>query len=102
MICPNQVRSHGFALEDDPYDKNRRIGIGDPESEYDTPMHFIPFQMVGSIAGTTTRCPSMEEFQNCRKKWRLTSDARWDPNNMELPHHRATARVRAEKSLHSN
>ena len=81
LICPNQVRSHGVGLCDDPYDPFRAIGLSDPETGTK-----IPFDVQGSMVGVTTRAPTFEECQ-LHPHVVLTSDEPWDPHSPNLPHH---------------
>ena len=90
LICTQQVRSYGKSLCDDPYDKNRSIGIEDPETDIK-----IPFDVNRSMVGVTTRCPSKEEVTSGKYRTvTLTSNAPWDPSNDNLPHHRGISSIR--------
>ena len=80
LICPNQVRSFGIPLCDDPYDPNRRLGMQLENEE-------IPFDITNGMAGTTTRVPTWEEYHNFRHVV-VTSDQPWDPRSDSLPHNR--------------
>ncbi len=80
LICPNQVRSHGISWCDDPHDPHREIGLVDQSGEVT-----IPFDVQGTMVGVTTRVPTSDELQHCRRI-EMTSDAPWDPNSSTLPH----------------
>jgi len=42
LINPNQCRSFGISICDDPTDKHRKLGMELPDN------HFIPFRMRGT------------------------------------------------------
>ena len=52
LICPNQCRSYGIDMCNNPYDKNREIGFTDPITGIT-----IPFEMEGTFATFKTRVP---------------------------------------------
>ena len=76
LISNFQVRSNGIVLSDDPFDKARPFGISDPDTGVT-----MPFTMKGAFAGCNTRCPTLEEYQDCPNVLEVTSDAVWDPSN---------------------
>ena len=80
LITPNQVRSFGYSLCDDPYDPHRNIGIQDQISRTE-----INFNVKDSMVGIDTRCPSLEECYKLRRII-LTSDEEWDPRSPHLQH----------------
>ena len=80
LIAPNQVRSFGYSLCDDPYDPHRDIGIQDQISGTE-----IKFNVKDGMVGIDTRCPSLEECYEFRRII-LTSDEEWDPRSPHLQH----------------
>ena len=60
LLNPNQCRSFGISLCDDPTDTHRDLGIYDPSSDL-----MIPMTMKGSICSLMTRCPTYDELDNC-------------------------------------
>jgi hypothetical protein len=79
LINPNQCRAYGVSICDDPFDKNRPLGLHDPVSGIT-----IPFEMHGSIAGFTTRAPQEQEIRTCRHIV-LCDNAPWDPSKIRYP-----------------
>ena len=55
LIANKQVLSHGIKLSDDPYDKNRPLGIVNHESYW-----YIPFTVQQYFDGVETRPPTIE------------------------------------------
>ena len=82
LISTNQVHSHGIQLSDDPYDRNRPLGIVDHDSKW-----YIPFNVQQSFTGVETRAPTIEEYNECPNIIYMTSDNKWDPLNKQVPHH---------------
>ena len=93
LICPQQVRSYGVSMCDDPYDPNRSLGmVCDDGTE-------IPFNVRNSMIGITTRCPSLQEYESCRHLV-MTSPRVWDPTSKDLPHHSHDAHLDSIDSWH--
>ena len=80
LITPNQVRSFGYSLCEDPYDPHRDIGIYDKISGTE-----INFNVKDGMVGNDTRCPLLDE---CHEFWQiiLTSNKEWDPCSPYLQH----------------
>ena len=78
LLNPNQIRSYGYSLCDDPFDPNRPLGIT-------TDDYFIPFEFNNGIVQITTRTPTQQELQEC-PYLELTDDAPWDPSSIRTPH----------------
>ena len=79
LINPNQCRSFGVSLCDDPFDPNRQLSIFDPASELT-----IPLQMNGTICYFKSRTPRDDEIKNCPHVI-LTSESPWDPSALSYP-----------------
>jgi hypothetical protein len=79
LINPNQCRSYGISVCDDPYDKNRFLGMHDPVTDIR-----IPLFMYGTIAAVKTRTPSTQELSECRRIV-MCSEAPWEPATVQLP-----------------
>ena len=93
LICPQQVRSYGVSMCDDPYDPNRPLGMKCEDGTV------IPFNVKKSMIGVTTRCPSLQEYESCRHLV-MTSPQIWDPTSKDLPHHSQDAHVDSLESWH--
>ena len=59
LINPNQCRSYGISVCDDPTDQNRDIGMELPEN------YFLPFRMRGTTCYFESRSPNIEELELC-------------------------------------
>ena len=59
LINPNQIRSYGISVSDDPYDKSRPFGIDHEDI-------FIPFQTKGSAVYFDSFVPSDSDLERCR------------------------------------
>ena len=71
LINPNQCRSYGISVCDDPTDPNRDIGMECPDN------YFLPFKMRGTTCYFKSRSPDVEELESCRTL--QVSDANhWD------------------------
>jgi hypothetical protein len=78
LINPNQCRTFGINICDDPTDQHRNLGItldGD---------YFVPMSMDGTICGFTSRCPSNDELASCRT-FTCSDEQTWDPNADNFP-----------------
>ena len=60
LINPNQCRSFGVGVCDDPTDPYRELGFFHDDE-------FFPLEMHGSTAAMMTRCPTRNELDECRK-----------------------------------
>ena len=75
LINPNQCRAFGISLCDNPSDPYRQLGMYDPESDLNIPMH-----MSGSFCSLPTRCPTDTELATC--PWiHLSDQDHWDPSS---------------------
>ena len=75
LINPNQCRSFGIPICDDPTDPYRKIGIG---REGDST--FIPLETRGTILYFESFVPSDEDIQNCLRV-QMSDPEYWDPSN---------------------
>ena len=73
---PNQVRSHGNPLWDNPFDPDRPLGIELSDV-------FIPLRTRGTKLLFKTRAPTAHELENC-KHIDVTSIEPWEPQNVQL------------------
>ena len=78
LINPNQIRSFGISLCDDPYDTHRPLGLLDPLTDT-----FLPFQTSETFIGWQSRTPTDHELANCRYVV-LTSDHPWLGMSVEI------------------
>ena len=80
LLNPNQCRSFGIKLCDDPTDPYRSLAIlEDPVSTT-----VIPLNMNGSIAGFITFCPSLRDIESFAHVT-LSSDMDWNPHDAVFP-----------------
>ena len=77
LINPNQVRSYGIPVWDNPYDPDKRMGI-------DAGDFHVPFLSEGSTIFFESHYPTDFELENC-PHIELTSDREWDPHNVPMP-----------------
>ena len=82
LIATNQVCSHGTHLSDDTYDENRPLGIVDHDSDW-----YTPFTVKQHFSGVETRAPTIKEYNDCPNIIYITSDNRFYPPDIQLPHH---------------
>lgn len=73
LISPNQCRSVGVSICDDPWDPHRSLHLSDPDDQVTIPLSFAR-----NIVSFVTRAPSEEELDTCRRLV-LTSQSYWDP-----------------------
>ena len=73
---PNQVRSHGIPLLDNPFDPDRPLGIKLSDV-------FIPLRTKGTKLLFKTRAPTAHELENCKHIY-VTSIEPWEPQNVQL------------------
>ena len=78
LINPNQCRSFGISLCDDPFDPYRKLSIYDPHTDTT-----IPLAMRGTICTFVSRVPTQDELANCPHVT-LTSDLPWNPSSLEF------------------
>src|SRR6056300_696374 len=76
LFNPNQIRAYGNPVWDNPFDKERPLGMELPEK-------FIPFQTKGVKVKFQTRAPTPQELENC-KMIDLTSKMSWNPQQVQL------------------
>ena len=74
LINPNQMRWNGTIVDDNPFAGPLSIAAGD---------FMAPMETNGVIIGFKTRTPTEEELLTCPHVV-LTSDAAWDPHNVQL------------------
>lgn len=74
LINPNQCRSFGVGVCDDPTDPYRQLGFYHDDE-------YFPIRMDGSTALLYTRCPTRQELDECRKFY-LSDPDFWDPTNV--------------------
>lgn len=73
---PNQIRHHGNAYHDNPFDKTKELTIV-------TKNTVIPLQAMGTKILWQSRSPTDEELCVCPRV-ELTSDTHWDPETVVL------------------
>jgi len=82
LINPNQCRSFGISVCDDPCDPYRALGYFDPVSDT-----HIPMRMNGTFAALLTRLPTAAEIEEARINNRiiyLTDPNSWNPMQAEF------------------
>jgi len=75
LINPNQCRSYGISVCDDPTDQNRDISMELPEN------YFLPFQMRGTTYCFESRSPDIDELDSCRT-FQVSDANHWDPTDV--------------------
>jgi hypothetical protein len=80
LINPNQIRSNGFDVFDNPYehDQSRQMGIVINDTER------IPFKSLGTTIYFNSRYPTDYEMDTYPHVV-LTSDVPWDPSGLAMP-----------------
>jgi hypothetical protein len=80
LINPNQIRSNGFDVFDNPYehDQSRQMGIVINDTER------IPFKSLGTTIYFNSRYPTDYEMDTYPHVV-LTSDVPWDPSGLVMP-----------------
>ena len=76
FINPNQCRSYGILLCDDPTDPHRTLG-------FETNTLNISLFIEGTIATMSTCFPSLEELESCQNIY-LSDQESWDPSNVNF------------------
>ena len=71
LINPNQCRSYGISLCDDPTDPNRDVGMELPDN------YFLPFKLRRTTCYFQSRSPDVEERESCRT-FRVSDANHWD------------------------
>lgn len=79
LINPNQCRSYGISICDDPFDPYRELGIHDPETNIS-----IPLSLESTIVLMRTRAPTQDEIKNCRRLIVMGNDEQWSPHDVTL------------------
>jgi len=72
LINPNQCRSFGLSVCDDPTDNHRDIGMQLLDS------YFLPFKMRGTTCYFDSRSPTFEELESC-PTFVVSDEHDWDP-----------------------
>ena len=75
LINPNQIRSYGLPLWDNPYDPDHDLSI---EIHADLT---IPLRAYGTKVGFTTRVPTSNELRDCQHI-HVTSSHPWNPTDV--------------------
>ena len=60
LIDPNQYRSFGVRICEDPTDGNRKLGMEFPDD------YFVPFTMRGTTGSFQSRSPELSELDTCK------------------------------------
>ena len=76
LINPNQIRSYGTPVWDNPFDSKRSLGI-------ECDKVFIPFLTSGATVFFESHVPTDDELEQCPHIV-LTSTREWDPHNVLL------------------
>jgi len=72
LINPNQCRSFGLSVCDDPTDNHRDIGMQLHDS------YFLPFKMRGTTRYFDLRSPTIEKLESCQT-FKASDEHDWDP-----------------------
>jgi hypothetical protein len=79
LVNPNQCRSFGIDLCDDPWDRHRGLRLRVPDEGFE-----LPFSYERNVVSFETRAPTPEELRDCPRV-ELTSDVAWDPATIGAP-----------------
>lgn len=79
LINPNQCRSFGIDICDDPWDRNRELRLRVPDEGFE-----IPFCYNRNVISFETRRPTDDEIQTCYHL-DMTSQVAWDPATIGAP-----------------
>jgi len=77
LINPNQIRSYGIPLWDNPFDSNHELSIEVNDN------FTIPLCTHGTKVGFTTRVPTSSELRDC-EHIQLTSPHPWNPSKVVM------------------
>jgi hypothetical protein len=77
LINPNQIRSYGIPLWDNPFDPNHDLSI---EVHADLA---ISLRAYGTKVGFTTRVPTPDELRDCQHI-QMTSSSPWNPSDVVM------------------
>ena len=80
LINPNQLRSYGVTVHDNPYERDPSRAIGIEIDDNDR----LPFHSQGSMVFFNTRYPDDDEMET-NPHVVLTSNTRWDPQGLIMP-----------------
>ena len=75
LVKPNQMRSFGIPVSDDPFDRTRYFGIDHKEL-------FIPFKTEETILLFNTYVPSYHKLETCAHIVLTYGEIEWDPENI--------------------
>ena len=79
LISPNQCRSFGVDICDDPWDKHRGLRLRYPDEGFE-----IPFEFSRNVVSFETRAPTDDELSTCYRL-EMTSPDSWDPATVGAP-----------------
>ena len=80
LINPNQYHAHGTLVQDNPF-ASSPLAISPLDSDI-----LIPLHTLGTIIYTDTQTPNLTKLATLPHLV-LTSDADWDPHNVQFPSH---------------
>jgi len=81
LINPNQVRSFGIPVSDNPFDTGRPFGIDHEDL-------FVSFRTEGSTVCFDTRVPSDDELESCKFVKLTDGDTEWNPHEVDMSSNR--------------
>ena len=79
LINPNQCRSFGIDICDDPWDQHRGLRIRVPEEGFEIPLNYAQ-----NVTSFQTRAPTEQEIDTCYRV-DMTSHVAWDPATIGAP-----------------
>ena len=94
LINPNQMRSYGIDVSDNPYDRDKDFGITHDEC-------FIPFAAEGSTVYFDSYVPSDVQLETLRHI-ELTSSEEWDPTNVDMQRYLPQGNTRFVQQMNRN
>lgn len=79
LINPNQCRSFGVDICDDPWDRSRGLHIRIPDEGFEIPLTYSQ-----NVISFETRAPTEQEIETCYRV-DMTSHVAWDPATIRAP-----------------
>lgn len=79
LINPNQLRSHGCTVQDNPFNPDQPMFLENPDGTFK-----IPLRSQGTTIGIETWTPTEHDLRTLPRV-ELTSKTAWDPHRVKFP-----------------
>ena len=93
LVNPNQLRSFGITVQDDPY-SGAPTFISTEGNEFT-----MPLWSKGTTLGVSTRTPTEQELQENQPHIILSSEHDWDPQNVRFPKARRAVEEEVSRNI---